>query len=58
MKLVGLIKIYLNETYSKIHTCKNVMHFLHRMAQKKTFFATTFKIFLRTSSENGIEWNT
>jgi len=35
MKLVLLIKMYLNKTYSKVWIGKNLMHFLFRMVGNK-----------------------
>jgi hypothetical protein len=34
-KLFRLIKMCSNETYSKVHVCKRLIHFLIRMAQNK-----------------------
>jgi len=32
MKVIGLLKIFLNGTFIEVHTSRNLMHFLFRMS--------------------------
>jgi len=54
MKLVQLIKMRLNDTYSKVHICTNLMHLLFRMVSDKGYFiAIAFHLCFRIYQPEG-----